>query len=62
MKKKTLTKDHQMLESIAFYSALVLTAFIGQIASELTKIRKILELQHGLDKTDSDKKTVEAYE
>jgi hypothetical protein len=51
-----------MLESIAFYSALVLTAFIGQIASELTKIRKILELQHGLDKTDSDKKTVEAYE
>jgi hypothetical protein len=51
-----------MSDSIAMYAAIVLTAFIGQIASELTKIRKILELQHGLDKTESDKKSVETYE
>jgi hypothetical protein len=50
-----------MSEYFAIYTAVFLTIIMNQISNELTKIRKILESQQGLDKTDSDKKTVEAY-
>ncbi len=48
-----------MFEPLAIYAAIVLTVFIGQIASELKKIRIILETQNNLDKNDSDKASAE---
>ncbi len=51
-----------MSDYLAMYAAIALTACISQIGYELSKIRKILEMQLGLKKADSDKKNVEAHE
>lgn len=49
-----------MSDYTVMFAAILLMPLVAQIATELSRIRKVLERQCSLDKKDSDKKNAEA--